>query len=54
MLIASLSNPTVRRRRLLHQRRGRAQQGLFLVEEALEGRAQPDAVLVAPALLGAT
>src|SRR5207248_11728041 len=60
MLIASLSNPTVKRLRLLHERRGRAQQGLFLaegvrlVEEALEGGAQPDTVLVAPAMLSAT
>src|SRR5436305_4529919 len=60
MLIASLSNPTIKRLRLLHERRGRAQQGLFLaegvrlVEEALEGSAQPDTVLVAPAMLGAT
>src|ERR671922_1308757 len=60
MLIASLSNPTVKRLRLLHERRGRAQQGLFLVEgvrlveEALEGGVQPDTVLVAPAMLGAT
>src|ERR687886_1536160 len=60
MLIASRSNPTVKRLRLLHERRGRAQQGLFLVEgvrlveEALEGGVQPDTVLVAPAMLGAT
>ena len=60
MLIASLSNPTVKRLRLLHERHGRAQQGLFLVEgvrlveEALEGGLQPDTVLVAPAMLGAT
>jgi RNA methyltransferase, TrmH family len=60
MLIASLSNPTVKRLRLLHERRGRAQQGLFLVEgvrlveEALEGGVQPDTVLVAPAMLDTT
>src|SRR2546423_8626574 len=60
MLIASLSNPTVKRLRLLHERRGRAQQGLFLiegvrlVEEALEDGVLPDTVLVAPAMLGAT
>jgi TrmH family RNA methyltransferase len=60
MLLASLSNPTVKRLRLLHERRGRAQQGLFLVEgvrlleEALEGGVQPDSILVAPAMLGAT
>src|SRR5438067_1349214 len=60
MLIASRSNPTIKRLRLLHERRGRVQQGLFLVEgvrlveEALEGGAQPDTVLVAPAMLSAT
>src|SRR3989440_6315007 len=60
MLIASLSNPTVKRLRLLHERRGRAQHGLFLVEgvrlveEALEDGVLPDTVLVAPAMLGAT
>src|SRR2546430_15525764 len=60
MPFASPSNPAVKRLRLLHERRGRAQQGRFLVEgvrlveEALEGGAQPDTVLVAPAMLGAT
>ena len=60
MLIVSLSNPIVKRLRLLQERRGRTQQGLFLVEgvrlveEALESGAQPDTVLVAPAMLSAT
>src|SRR2546421_3091906 len=60
MLIASLSNPTVKRLRLLHERRGAGQQGPFviegvrLVEEALEDGVLQDPVLVAPAMLGAT
>src|SRR5919202_1085272 len=58
MLIASLSNPTVKRLRQLHERHGRVQQRLFLiegvrlVEEALEGGIQPDTVLVAPPMRG--
>lgn len=59
-MISSLTNPTIKRLRLLHERRGRLQQGLYLVEgvrlveEALEGGERPDTILVAPELLRAT
>jgi len=59
-MISSTANPTIKRLALLHERRGRLQQGLFLVEgvrsveEALDARLRPDTVLVAPDLLGVT
>lgn len=59
-MISSLSNPTVKQLRLLHERRGRRQQRVFLiegirlVETALDSGIVPGAVLVSPELLRAT
>ena len=59
-MISSPTNPTIKRLTLLHERRGRLQQGLFLVEgvrsveEALDAHGQPATVLVAPETLRAT
>ena len=59
-MITSTTNPTIKRLALLRERRGRTQQGLFLVEgvrlveEALDSGAVPAAILVAPEPLGST
>jgi len=59
-MISSPTNPTIKRLTLLHERRGRLQQGLFLVEgvrsveEALDAHGHPATVLVAPETLRAT
>lgn len=59
-MISSPANPTVKRLALLHERRGRLHEGLFLVEgvrsveEALDGGVTPDTILVAPDTLRAT
>ena len=60
VMISSPTNPTIKRLALLHERRGRLQQGLFLVEgvrsveEALDAHGSPATVLVAPETLRAT
>jgi len=59
-MISSTANPTIKRLVQLHERRGRLQQGLYLmegvrlVEESLDGGVGPAIVLVAPDLLHAT
>lgn len=59
-VIVSTTNPTVKSLRQLHQRRGREQQGRYLVEgvrlveEALQAGIAPSLLLVAPELLRAT
>lgn len=59
-MISSLSNPTIKRLRLLHERRGRRQQraylveGVRLVETALDRGVWPVVTLVAPETLQAT
>lgn len=59
-MISSTANPTIKRLALLRERRGRLEQGLFLVEgvraveEALGALLGPEIVLVAPESLRAT
>ncbi len=59
-MISSTANPTIKRLVQLHERRGRLQQGLYLmegvrlVEEALDSGVRLSMVLVAPDLLHAT
>ena len=56
-LITSLSNPLIKQARALHQKRARAETGLFLVEgihhvgEAISAGWQVDSILYAPELL---
>lgn len=58
--ISSLSNPIVKRLRLLHEHRGRRREhgylieGVRLIEAALDSRVLPSIVLVEPAALRAT
>ncbi|MGE5643924.1 MAG: RNA methyltransferase, partial [Byssovorax cruenta] len=56
-LITSLSNPLIKQARALHQKKARAESGLFLVEgihhvgEAISAGWEVDSVLYAPQLL---
>lgn len=59
-MISSTANPTIKRLRLLHERRGRLLHGLYLiegarlVEEALLTDTPPQTMLIAPEMLRAT